>query len=94
MIMVQAAIERILHIVGPLLADVTTRGIPEPIERVVWGLIPLTALVMRNIFGHRPEVLDLVEVPELQGSVVWAILKHLGPSSKNFGNPQGCCPSS
>ena len=71
----QAAVERVLHVVGPLLTEVTTGGLPEPLERVVWGLIPLTTLVVRYIFSHRLEVLDLLVMPKLQGSGVGNELK-------------------
>ena len=60
----QTAVQRLLHVVGPFLCEVPTGGAPQPAERVIRGLIPLSPLEVSNVFGHRLEVLDLLDVPE------------------------------
>ena len=60
----ETAAQRLVHVVGPFLCEVPTGGAPQPFERVIKGLAPLSPLEMSNVFGHRPEVLDLLEVPE------------------------------
>ena len=60
---VQAAIQRLLHVVGTLLCKVSAGCAVEPLERAIGGFVILGSLKVSYVLGHGLEVLYLLEVP-------------------------------
>ena len=58
-------VQRVLHVVSAELSDVSTRGVPEPLEAELGSAIPLGSFVEGNVGLQRLKVADLREVEML-----------------------------